>query len=411
MSALSKIFPRRAALTLCALLLTSLSLAQSPAVPQPATVPKPEVPTPMTLQPGAMPIPAPPVFPIKSYVLMEFETGQVIAEQEANQRVEPASITKIMAAYVIFEELRAGRVKLTDDVLISERAWRTEGSRMFAKVGDKIPLEQLMLGMIVQSGNDSTVALAEHLAGTEEAFVAMMNSYLAKFGLTDTHFTNAPGLSDPNHYTTAMDIARMARIIIREHPEFYKWYSIREYTWNNVKQYNRNQLLARDPSVDGMKTGHTENAGFCVVVSAKREEFRLISVVMGSVSEATRTQQSQALLNFGFRFYETHELYAAKQVLKQPEIYKGAEDTVKLGLDQALRVVIPRGHYEKLAASIEMPSLMSAPISQGQVLGHVRVKLEDKVLAERDLVALAAVEEGGFFTRMSDGIALWWRSE
>jgi len=263
----------------------------------------------------------------------------------------------------------------------------------------------------VQSGNDSTVALAEHIAGTEEAFVAMMNAYLPKFGLTDTHFTNAPGLSDPNHYTTAIDIARMARTIIREHPEFYKWYSIREYTWNNVKQYNRNQLLARDPSVDGMKTGHTENAGYCVVVSAKREDFRLISVVMGSASEATRTQQSQALLNFGFRFYETHELYAARQVLKQPEIYKGAEDNVKLGLDQALRVVIPRGHYDKLAASIEMPSLISAPITQGQVLGHVRVKLEDKMLAERDLVALSAVEEGGFFTRMMDGMALWWRSE
>lgn len=397
--------------TLCALLFSAFAVAQAPAVPQPEAVPKPEVPTPMTLQPGAMPIPAPPQFPIKSYVLMEFETGQVIAEQEPNLRVEPASITKIMAAYVIFEELRNGRVKLTDEVMISEKAWRTEGSRMFAKVGDKIPLEQLMLGMIVQSGNDSTVALAEHIAGTEEAFVAMMNAYLPKFGLTDTHFTNAPGLSDPNHYSTASDIARMARIIIREHPEFYKWYSIREYTWNNVKQYNRNQLLARDPSVDGMKTGHTENAGYCVVVSAKREDFRLISVVMGSASEATRTQQSQALLNFGFRFYETHELYAAKQVLKQPEIYKGADDVVKLGLDQALRVVIPRGHYEKLAASIEMPSLISAPIAQGQVLGHVRVKLEDKMLAERDLVALSAVEEGGFFTRMMDGIALWWRSE
>ena len=366
---------------------------------------------PQTLQPGAMPIPAAPVLPVKSYILVEFETGQVLAEQNSSLRVEPASITKTMAAYVIFEELRAGRLKLTDEVTISEHAWRMEGSRMFAKVGDKIPVEQLILGIIVQSGNDSTVALGEHIAGTEEAFVAMMNSYAQKLGLTGTNFANAPGLSHPNHYSTAADIASLARVIIRDHPDFYTWYSVREFTWNNVKQYNRNQLLARDQSVDGMKTGHTENAGYCLVASAKRQDFRLISVVMGSESESMRTQQSQAVLNYGFRFFESHQLYAANQVLKEPEIYKGETDTVSLGVQTPLRVVIPRGHYEKLAASMELPSLLTAPIAQGQVLGRVRVRLNDKLVAERDLVALKPVPEGGFFKRTSDWIALWWRSE
>ena len=386
----------------------------TPATPQPMpqpSVPKPEVAVPQTLQPGAMPIPAAPVLPVKSYILVEFETGQVLAEQNSSLRVEPASITKTMAAYVIFEELRAGRLKLTDEVTISEHAWRMEGSRMFAKVGDKIPVEQLILGIIVQSGNDSTVALGEHIAGTEEAFVAMMNSYAQKLGLTGTNFVNAPGLSDPNHYSTAADIAQLARVIIRDHADFYKWYSVREFTWNNVKQYNRNQLLARDQSVDGMKTGHTENAGYCLVASAKRQDFRLISVVMGSESESMRTQQSQAVLNYGFRFFESHQLYAANQVLKEPEIYKGETDTVSLGVPTPLRVVIPRGHYEKLAASMELPSLLTAPIAQGQVLGRVRVRLNDKLVAERNLVALKAVPEGGFFKRMTDGIALWWRSE
>ena len=389
--------------------------AATPAVPTPQVpkpqVPRPEVPVPQTLQPGMMPIPAAPVLPVKSYILMEFETGQVLAEQNSSLRVEPASITKIMAAYVIFEELRAGRLKLTDEVTISEHAWRMEGSRMFAKVGDKIPVEQLVLGMIVQSGNDSTVALGEHVAGTEEAFVTMMNAYLQKMGLAATNFTNAAGLSDPNHYSTAADIAQLARIIIRDHSDFYKWYAVREFTWNNVKQYNRNQLLARDQSVDGMKTGHTENAGYCLVASAKRQDFRLISVVMGSESESMRTQQSQAVLNYGFRFFESHQLYAANQVLKEPEIYKGETDTVSLGVQNPLRIVIPRGHYEKLAASMELPSLITAPITQGQVLGHVRVRLDNKLVAERDLVALKAVPEGGFFKRMSDGVALWWRSE
>jgi serine-type D-Ala-D-Ala carboxypeptidase (penicillin-binding protein 5/6) len=387
--------------------------AQNPNVPSPQAVPTPQaVPKPnATGSTGPAPIPAAPQLPLKSYVLTEFESGQILAQQNADVRVEPASITKIMAAYVAFIELRAGRLKLTDEVTISEKAWRMEGSRMFAEVGDKIPAEQLILGMIVQSGNDSTVALAEHIAGSEDAFVVMMNDYAKKIGLTGTHFTNAPGLSDPEHYSTAADIAKLARTIISEFPDYYKWYSVREYTWNDVKQYNRNQLLARDHSVDGMKTGHTENAGYCLVSSAKRDGFRLIAVVMGSDSEVARTAQSQTVLNYGFRFFEAHQLYAAAQVLASPMVYKGASDAVKVGIVDTLRVVIPRGHYGKLSASMEMPTSLIAPFAKHQSIGKLSIKLDGKLITERSIVAIEAVPEGGFFTRMADGIALWWKSD
>ena len=248
----------------CAALFLSATAFAQPA-PAPAAIPKPQV------QPsGPSPIPAAPTLPVKSYITIDFDTGSTLAEQGADLRVEPASITKIMAAYVVFHELRAGRLKLEDQVTISEKAWRMEGSRMFAKVGDQIPVEQLVLGMIVQSGNDSTIALAEHIAGSEEAFVALMNNFGVKIGLAGTNFSNAAGLPDAQHYSTARDVATLARTIISEFPDYYKWYAVREYTWNNIRQYNRNQLLARDASVDGMKTGHTESAGYCLVSSAKR---------------------------------------------------------------------------------------------------------------------------------------------
>lgn len=399
------------------LLFCAAAYAQTAPVPEnqlpsgSALVPVPVSQLPNPPANAEMPIPPVPQLPVKSYLLMDFDSGQVLAEQAGDARVEPASITKIMAAYVVFEELKNNRLKLTDLVTISEKAWRMEGSRMFAKVGDQIPVEQLMLGVIVTSGNDSTVALAEHVAGSEESFVAMMNSYAQKMALKRTRFTNAAGLSSPEHYTTAFDIAQMARIIIREHPEFYKWYSVRKYTWNNVEQYNRNQLLARDASVDGMKTGHTENAGYCLVSSAKRDDFRLIAVVMGSESETLRTAQSQTVLNYGFRFFEAHQLYAAGANLKQMDVYKGDVDAVQVGVTQALRVVIPRGHYAKLQAAMELPSVLVAPLTDKQVLGKVRVRLADKVITEQSLVAMQAVPEGGFFSRMADGVALWWNEE
>jgi serine-type D-Ala-D-Ala carboxypeptidase (penicillin-binding protein 5/6) len=391
-----------------ALFLTNAASAQpnpTPA-PAPAAVPRPQV------QPsGPTPIPAAPTLPIKSYITIDFDTGSTLAEQAADLRVEPASITKIMAAYVVFHELRAGRLKLEDQVIISEKAWRMEGSRMFAKVGDKIPAEQLILGMIVQSGNDSTIALAEHIAGSEEAFVALMNNFSAKIGLAGTSFSNAAGLPDANHYSTARDIATLARIIISEFPDYYKWYAVREYTWNNIRQYNRNQLLARDASVDGMKTGHTEAAGYCLVSSAKRGDMRLIAVVMGSESESARTAQSQTILNYGFRFFETHELYKAGTTLSQPVLWKGELETLTVGLAEPLRLVIPRGHYERLNASMELISPIVAPIAKGATLGKLRVRLGKDMLAERNLIALEAGAEGGFFANIGDSLSLWWRSE
>jgi len=391
-----------------ALLLSATALAQpvpAPA-PAPAAVPKPQV------QPsGPSPIPAAPTLPVKSYITIDFDTGSTLAEQAADLRVEPASITKIMAAYVVFHELRAGRLKLEDQVTISEKAWRMEGSRMFAKVGDQIPVEQLVLGMIVQSGNDSTVALAEHIAGSEEAFVALMNNFAAKIGLAGTNFSNAAGLPDAQHYSTARDIATLARTIITEFPDYYRWYAVREYTWNNIRQYNRNQLLARDASVDGMKTGHTESAGYCLVSSAKRGDMRLIAVVMGSESESARTAQSQTILNYGFRFFETHQLYAAGAALSTPAIWKGELESLPVGIAEPLRLVIPRGHYERLNASMELVSPIVAPIAKGATLGKVRVRLGKELLAERNLIALESGVEGGFFANMGDSITLWWRSE
>jgi serine-type D-Ala-D-Ala carboxypeptidase (penicillin-binding protein 5/6) len=386
------------------------AVAQAQPVPQLAS-PQPVVPQPQAQARGPLPIPAAPELPVKSYVLMDFDTGSVLANQQADLQVEPASITKVMAAYVVFHELRAGRLQLTEPVPISEKAWRMEGSRMFAKVGDTIPAEQLILGMIVQSGNDSTIALAEHIAGSEASFVSVMNDYAKKIGMQATNFTNAAGMPDAQHYTTATDIARLARQVVQEFPEYYKWYSVREYTWNNIRQYNRNQLLARDASVDGMKTGHTASAGYCLVSSAKRGEMRLIAVVMGAESEAARTSQSQSILNYGFRFFETHQLYAAGTVLSEPVLWKGDSEKLGLGLSAPLRLVIPRGHYERLSASMELVNPIVAPIEKGKVLGTVRVRLGKELLAERPLVALNAGPEGGFLRRMGDGFSLWWQSE
>ena len=276
------------------LLLSGVLVAQTP-LPQPS-VPKPA--------PAPVVIPDPPTLPVKSAILVEQSTGQVISEQNADDRVEPASITKVMAAYVLFTELRADRLKLDDQVRISENAWKggLGGSRMFVVANSSVAAKDLLLGMIVQSGNDATIALAEHLAGTEEAFVQQMNTYAQRIGMKNSHFTNAPGLPDPEHYSTARDLALLSRTIIAEFPEYYEWYSTPEFTFNGIRQYNRNALLRRDESVDGIKTGHTESAGFCLASSAKRGEMRLIAVVMGSKTEETRAQESQSLLNYGFRF-------------------------------------------------------------------------------------------------------------
>ncbi len=357
--------------------------------------------------PAVMPIPKPPAIGARGYVLEDFHSGQVLGESNADERLEPASITKVMSSYVIFKELAAGKIQLTDMVTISERAWRMEGSRMFVEVGKQVSVEDLLIGMIVQSGNDATMALAEHIAGSEDAFAAYMNRYAAQLGMTGSHFMDASGLPHPDHYMTARDIATIARALIMEFPEYYKWYSQKEFTFNGIVQHNRNKLLWRDASVDGIKTGHTEAAGYCLVSSAQRDGMRLIAVVLGADGEESRASASQALLNFGFRFYETHKLYDAGAKLVDARVWKGEQETVPLGLTAPLYVTIPRNQYSLLKANVQMPGQIMAPVAAGASLGSVLVRLGDETLMEPPLVALQAVNEGSIMQRAIDSVKLY----
>ncbi|MGM0593398.1 MAG: D-alanyl-D-alanine carboxypeptidase family protein [Pseudomonadota bacterium] len=351
-------------------------------------------------------IPSPPRLAASGYVLMDYHSGQILAADNPEQRLEPASLTKMMTAYSVFHELKAGHISLADEVLISEKAWRMPGSRMFIEVGKRVTVEQLLKGMIIQSGNDASVALAEFVAGSEEAFVPLMNAHAKSLGLKNTHFTNSTGLPDPELYTTPSDMARLAQALIKEFPDYYPWYSEERYTYNNITQSNRNLLLYRDDSVDGLKTGHTEAAGYCLVSSAKRDQMRLIAVVMGTSSEKARAQESQKLLNYGFRFYETHLLYNADESLKEMRVWKGESESVPLGLSQALHVTVPRGQYKSLNASLSVDKTLVAPIDAGDELGMVTVKLSDETLAERPLVALQGVDEGGLWQKLKDNVML-----
>ncbi|MBD3618763.1 MAG: D-alanyl-D-alanine carboxypeptidase [Chromatiales bacterium] len=352
-------------------------------------------------------IPAPPSVPATSYLLIDFHSGKTLAEKDADMRVEPASITKLMSGYVLYRALASGSIALDDEVLVSEKAWRTYGSRMFIEVNHRVKLSDLLRGMVVQSGNDATVALAEHLAGSESGFVAMMNAEAQRLGMTGTQFANATGMPHADHYTTAHDIATLMRAVITEFPEHYALYKEREFTYNGIKQYNRNKLLWRDPSVDGGKTGHTESAGYCLVASAERDGMRLISVVLGTDSEDARARHSQALLNYGYRFFETHRLYGAGEALTEARVWKGAEELVGLGLDDDLYVTIPRGQYGKLDAVMELTPNVEAPIARGTALGDVNVSLDGEVIHTQPLVALEDVNQGGFFRRTTDAVIRW----
>lgn len=353
------------------------------------------------------PVPAAPSLGATSYVLVDYHSDTVVAEQDARARVEPASITKLMTSYVVFSEIADGNLSLSDEVLISEKAWRTEGSRMFIEVGTRVSVEELLKGVIIQSGNDASVALAEHVGGTEEVFADMMNEAARELGMVDTQYVNATGLPHPDQYTTARDVARLADALISRFPDFYGWYSEREYTYNGIRQHNRNRLLWRDPSVDGLKTGHTESAGYCLVTSAMRDGMRLISVVMGTDSEDARATASQALLNYGFRFFETYQLYQAGDEISVEPIWKGAADEVSLGVDRDLFVTIPRGRYDALEARLEVNGTLTAPLGSGEQVGQIVISLDDGDLADRPLVALEAVEPAGFFGRSIDGFRLW----
>ncbi|MEM9303290.1 MAG: D-alanyl-D-alanine carboxypeptidase family protein [Pseudomonadota bacterium] len=353
------------------------------------------------------PVPGAPALNARSFILQDFQSGTILAEADPDLRVEPASITKLMTSYVVFSELQKGTVALDDLVYVSEKAWKTPGSRMFIEVNSQVSVENLLKGMIIQSGNDASVALAEHVAGSEETFASLMNQYAQQLGMVNTSYRNATGLPADDHYTTARDVALLGKALVGEFPELYRWYSEKEFTYNDISQHNRNQLLWRDPAVDGMKTGHTEAAGYCLVSSAKRGNMRLISVVMGASSEKQRADDSQKLLNYGFRFFETHQLYTGGEMLEEARIWKGEVETLPMGITDDLFVTIPRGRYAALDASIDIPSVLTAPVGAQQTVGTLNVKLDEQVVASRPLVALAEAPEGGFWRRFSDSVSLW----
>ncbi|MDH5767125.1 MAG: D-alanyl-D-alanine carboxypeptidase [Gammaproteobacteria bacterium] len=350
------------------------------------------------------PVPAPPKQPAKSYLLIDFNSDSVLAEKNIDQQIEPASITKLMTAYVVYKELDAGRLSLDESVTVSEKAWRMGGSKMFIEVGKKVRLGDLLKGLVIQSGNDAAVALAEHIAGSESTFADYMNQYAQSLGMTKTNFVNSTGWPHRNHRTTARDIAALGKAIIKEFPHHYALYSEKKFTFNGIPQYNRNKLLWRDKTVDGMKTGHTESAGYCLISSAKRDDMRLIAVVLGTRSEKARADVSQSLLSYGFRFYESNRLYAAGEGLNQTRIWKGENENLSLGLKDDLHVTIPRGQYKYLDAVMDVNKDIIAPVAKGQQLGTVKVMFDGEEILSRPLVALQSVAEGSIWQRTKDQI-------
>jgi D-alanyl-D-alanine carboxypeptidase (penicillin-binding protein 5/6) len=353
------------------------------------------------------PVPAAPIIGATSFFLMDGNTGAELASLEADKRLAPASLTKLMTAYVVFRALAEEQISLEDEVTVSEKAWRTQGSRMFIEVGSRVSVQDLLLGMIVQSGNDASVALAEHVAGTEAVFTDVMNQYAAQLGMAATNFTNATGLPHEDHYSTARDLGNLAQRIIVEFPDYYKWYSVKEYEYNNIKQPNRNNLLWRDDSVDGMKTGRTDEAGYCLVSSASRDGMRVISVVLGTASAKARIDGSQSLLNYGFRFFETRLLYRAGDTVTQAKIWKSEKEVTPLGLTEDLYVTIPRGSFDDVETVLHMPTILMAPVANGQPLAELQVSLNGDTLVNKALRALHDNPSGSFWQRARDGIKLW----
>ncbi len=353
------------------------------------------------------PVPAAPIIGAKSYLMLDARTGHELASLSPDERLAPASLTKLMTAYVVFQALKQGQIDLDDQVTVSEKAWRTGGSRMFIEVGKRVAIRDLLLGMIVQSGNDASVALAEHVAGTESVFAELMNQYAASLGMASSRFVNATGLPHENHYSTARDLATLARAIISEFPEYYEWYSVREYTWNDITQGNRNRLLWRDDSVDGMKTGRTDDAGWCLVSSAERDGMRVVAVVLGTASDKARIDGSQALLNYGFRFFETRLLYRAGEEVARARVWKSANEFTPLGLLEDLYITIPRGAYDSLDMLRTIPATLSAPIARGQPVAEIRISLSGKQLVAKSLRALEDNPSGSLWQRARDSVSLW----
>jgi D-alanyl-D-alanine carboxypeptidase (penicillin-binding protein 5/6) len=357
----------------------------------------------------APPIPNAPDVDARAYILVDYTSGQALAQRNADARMEPASLTKLMTCYVVFHALKAGTLKLDDQVTISEHAWKAEGSRTFVQVGSKVPAEVLIKGMIVQSGNDATIALAERVGGTESAFVQLMNDYARRLGMANTHFDDASGLPSSTHYTTAHDMSLLASALVRDFPQYYPWFSIREFVWDNIKQQNRNGLLERDPSVDGMKTGHTDSAGYCLVTSARRQDMRLVAVVLASNSIKGREDASAALVNYGFTFYETVNVKQRGTAMLKPRVYKSADEFYAVGPAADINIVVPRGQAGSITTTATTQPRLIAPLSTGTQVGVLQVAVNGKPITSAPLFPLANVPEGGLWSRLSDTVLLWFQ--
>ncbi len=354
-------------------------------------------------------VPAP-ALAAKAWILLDQGTGQMLAGNNADERIEPASLTKLMTAYLIFSAIKAGTIALDQPVPVSEKAWKQEGSRMFIDPKKPAAVQELLRGVIVQSGNDACVALAELIAGSEEAFAALMNREAQRLGMKNSHFTNSSGLPDPQHYTTANDLAVLASAIVRDFPDFYPLYSLKEYTYNKITQPNRNRLLWMDASVDGMKTGHTSTAGYCLIASALRGPRRLVSVVLGTDSDTVRAQESLKLLNFGFQFFDTVKLYSADQAMSRFRVWKGQANEVPVGFTADFVMSLPKGQADKVTATLESRQPVLAPLQKGQEVGTMKLSLDGKPLGEYPVVALEDVPMAGFFGRLWDALVLWIKS-
>lgn len=373
----------------CLLMVSTLASAQSVPVPQP--------------QPQTM-IPSPPRLAANSWILMDADSGRVLVEHNADERLPPASLTKLMTAYLVERELDRGNISMGDMIRVSENAWRTGGSKMFIEVDTQVSIRDLLYGIIIASGNDASVAVAEHLAGGEAPFADLMNQHATRLGLHNTNFKNATGLPHPEQYSSARDMALLSQYIINDYPEHYAVYAEKYFTYNDIRQPNRNRLLWRDPSVDGLKTGWTTEAGYGLVASAKRDGMRLISVVMGTNSEEARAQETQKLLSYGFRYFETLKLYDAGSVLNTPRVWGGEENTLQAGVDRDVVMTVPRARNEELSARLDIQADLAAPIAAGQRIGTLEVRLGDEVVGEQPLVALESVEEGGFVKKLFDQV-------
>jgi len=360
----------------------------------------------LSLYADTMIIPAPPKIKASSFLVMDFNSGKLLVEENIDQRLPPASLTKMMTVYVVSSELVNGKISLEDEVLVSEKAWRTQGSRMFIEVDKTVKLNDLLHGVIIQSGNDASVALAEYVSGAEDVFADLMNKHAERLGMHDTHFVNSTGLPDENHYTTAKDLATLARAMIKDFPEEYKLYKVKDFTFNKIKQHNRNKLLWRDRNVDGIKTGHTEAAGYCLVASAVKDGMRLISVVMGTDGVNARAKSSQALLNYGYRFFETHKLYTAGELITSVKIWKADIDVLNLGVGNDVYVTIPRGQYDKLEPVVELDNEVIAPVSEGEQKGVLKVMLTKENIVSVPLLTLEAVSEGSMMNKLKDEVRL-----